>query len=182
MPRRAFDKMVAGAYDEELTRLERMKAGDQEDPEMTETCMLYEIEILEARRIAELAAAAREARDQVLTPIAEAELGEPRPARGEHHPAGAFSFAAVPADEPTYQALREAIQGLPSDIRRKLWSVMRTGCGDYARGDWGEALAAADNMSDDSVVSDLAEAVDLHDKLMKGLYEIGAAEPRSPPA
>jgi len=31
-------------------------------------------------------------------------------------------------------------------------------------------------------VSDLVQEVDLHDKLMKGLYEIGVAEPWTPPA
>lgn len=144
--------------------------------------MLQEIEVLEARRIAELAAAAREARDRALTPVPEAKLGEPRPARGEHHPAGALSFGAVPEDAPTRQALREAIEGLPADIRRKLWAVMRIGCGDYARGNWDEALALAETISDDSIINDLAEEVDLHDRLMKGLYEIGAAEPWSPPA
>jgi len=97
--------------------------------------MLYEIEILEARRIAELAAAAREARDRCLAPVPEAELGEPPPARGEHHAAGSLGFAGVPEDEPAHLALREAIEALPSDIRRKLWAVMRTGCGDYARDD-----------------------------------------------
>ena len=145
---------------------------------MSDACILHEIETLEARRIAELAAAAREARSQILTPVAEAELGEPRPARGEHHPAGALAFAEGAA----YRALREAIEGLPADIRRKLWAVMRTGCGDYARGDWTEALIAADNLSDESLVSELTEEIDLHDKLMKGLYAIGAAEPPSPPA
>jgi hypothetical protein len=88
--------------------------------------MLYEIEILEARRIAELAAAAREARDRCLAPVPEAELGEPPPARGEHHAAGSLGFAGVPEDEPAHLALREAIEALPSDIRRKLWTVMRT--------------------------------------------------------
>ena len=143
--------------------------------------MLHEIEILETRRIAELAAAARDARDQSLMPITEVELGEPRPARGVHHPAGALSFGALPDDAPTCQALREAIEGLPADIRRKLWAVMRIGCGDYARGNWDEALVVADTMSDDSIISDLSEEVDLHDRLMKGLYEIGGAEPWSPP-
>ena len=68
--------------------------------------MLYEIEILEARRIAELAAVAREARDRCLAPVPEAELGEPRPARGEHHAAGSLGFAGVPEDEPAHLALR----------------------------------------------------------------------------
>ena len=53
---------------------------------MSEATMLHEIEILEARRIAGLAAAARDARDQALRAIPEAELGEPQSARGEHPP------------------------------------------------------------------------------------------------
>ncbi len=141
--------------------------------------MLYEIEILEARRIAELAAAAREARDRILSPVAETELGEPRAARGAHHAAGTLAFGVVPAGEPAHRALREAVEGLPADIRRKLWAVMRTGSGDYARADWARALAAADNLSDETVTGDLAEEVDLHDLLLKGLYELGAAAPPS---
>ena len=75
----------------------------------------------------------------------------------------------------------EAIEALPSDIRRKLWAVMRTGCGDYARDDWDQAMATADNLSDQIILGDLAEEIDLHDRLMKGLYEIGAAELPGPP-
>jgi len=140
--------------------------------------MLHEIEILEVRRIAGLAAAARDARDQALTSVPEAELGELRPARGQHHPAGAFGFIEGPA----HQALREAIDGLPDDIRRKLWAVMRTGSGDYAKADWAEAMTTGLNLPEESIVSDLVQEVDLHDKLMKGLYEIGVAEPWTPPA
>lgn len=141
--------------------------------------MLYEIEILEARRIAELAAAAREVRDHTLSPVPEEELGEIPPARGEHHPAGALGFAALAPEEPAYRALCEALAGLLPDIRRKLWAVMRIGSGDYARGNWDEAMAAADALSDERVLSDLVEEVDLHDKLTKGLYEIGPAAPPS---
>ncbi len=82
----------------------------------------------------------------------------------------------MPADIPAQAALRQAIEDLPSDIRRKLWAAMRIGSGDYARGDWDEALTAASNMPDADIINDLAEEVDLHDRLMKGLYEIGAAE------
>ncbi len=140
--------------------------------------MLHEIEILEARRIAELAAAARDARDRELAPVPEAELGEPPPARGQHHPAGALGFVEGTA----HRALREAIEGLPEDIRRKLWAVMRTGSGDYAKADWPEAMSAALNLPAENIVADLIQEVDLHDRLMKGLYEIGAAEPWQPPA
>lgn len=142
--------------------------------------MLHEIEILEARHIAELAAAARDARNQALAAVPEAELGEPPPARGQHHPAGALGFGALPADMASYQALRQAIESLPSGIRSKLWATMRIGCGDYARGDWDAALAAAAVMSEANIINDLADEVDLHDRLMKGLYEIGAAELRGP--
>lgn len=148
---------------------------------MSEAAMLHEIEILETRRIAELAAAARDARDQALTPVHEAELGEPQAARGEHHPAGALSFGALPEDAPTRRTLRAAVRDLPPDIRRKLWAVMRTGSGDYARGNWDEVLALADTMSDENIIGDLTEEVDLHDRLMKGLYEVGAAEPWTSP-
>ena len=143
--------------------------------------MLHEIEILEVRRIAELAAAARDVRDQALTPVRETQLGEPPPARGEHHPVGELGFAGVPGYEQAPRVLREAIVVLPSDIRRKLWAVMRIGCGDYARDDWDRAITAGDNTPDETVVNDLADEIDLHDKLMKGLYEIGAAEPSSLP-
>lgn len=74
--------------------------------------VLYEIEILEARRIAELAAAAREALDRVLTPVREAEFGEPMPARGEHDAASSLGFAELLEAEPAHRALCEAIEGL----------------------------------------------------------------------
>jgi hypothetical protein len=140
--------------------------------------VLYEIEILEARRIAEFAAAAREVRDRALSRVREAELGEPTPARGEHDPAASLGFAAVPEIEPAHRVLREAIEELLPEIRRKLWVVTRVGRGDYAKADWDRAVAAAENVSDESIVSDLAADIDLHDELMKGLYEIGAAAQR----
>ena len=144
--------------------------------------VLYEIEILEARRIAELADAARDARNRALTQVREAELGEPSPTRGQHDAAGTLGFAGMPESEPARRTLLGAIEGLLPDIRRKLCAVMRTGCGDYARTDWDRAMAAAENVSDESIASDLAEDVDLHDKLMKALYEIGAAAQSSPRA
>jgi len=40
---------------------------------------------------------------------------------------------------------------------------MRTGRGDYAKDDWDRAITAAENVSNESIVGDLAEEVDLHD-------------------
>ena len=148
----------------------------EESPGLPET-MLHELEILEIHRIADLAAAAREARDRVLTPVREAQLGELPSARGEHHLVGTLGFGALPGEELTHRALREAIEKLLPDIRRKLWVVMRIGYGNYGPADWDRANAAAEAISDATIVAELADEVDLHDRLMKGLYEIGATLP-----
>lgn len=50
--------------------------------------MLNDNEAGEIRRIAQLAAAARDARDRALLNAAELDLDEPIPARGEPHAAG----------------------------------------------------------------------------------------------
>ena len=54
------------------------------------TSLLYEIEILETRRIAELAVAVRDARDRALSPLLDAEPGEPPQALG--HAAGCSAY------------------------------------------------------------------------------------------
>jgi hypothetical protein len=41
-------------------------------------------------------------------------------------------------------------------------------------------MTAAENSSNESIASDLSEEIDLHDKLMKGLFQIGAAVQSSP--
>jgi hypothetical protein len=82
----------------------------------------------------------------------------------------------VPPGEPARRALREAIATSSTDLRCKSWALLRTGSGDYARHDWADALTAAQAMPDDRVVDELADEVDLHDRLMKGLYELGVAQ------
>jgi hypothetical protein len=138
--------------------------------------MLNEKEAAEIRRIAELAAAAREARDRGLQNAAQLELDEPMPARGEPHAAAQAGFEAVPPDEPAHRALYQTIDELPAEMRWKLWAVMRTGSGDFARGDWERALAEAQLLPEFAFISELADEPDLHNRLMKGLYELGVAE------
>ena len=95
--------------------------------------MLHELDVLEARQIADLASEARKVRDRLLEKVRDVELGEPVPARGEHNPAAALALNGVLATEPEFVALREAIAALPRDIREKLW-VMEQIC----RGDVGD--------------------------------------------
>lgn len=137
--------------------------------------MLHELEALEAGHIADLALDARKVRDRLLEKVADADLGEPPPARGEHNPSGSVVLNGVLAGEPEFVALREAIAALTRDIREKLWVATQIGRGDLAILDWDEAIGAASALTDDDIVANLLEEPDLHNYLRKGLYALGAA-------
>jgi hypothetical protein len=132
--------------------------------------------IIAARHIAELAKAARAARDRVILAITERDLGEPPPERGEPQSIEALGLEAVPPDEPAHRALGEGVERLPDELRRRLWAIMRTGAGDYVRGDWPQALADAEAMPDDAIIVELAEEAELPQRLAKGLFELGVAQ------
>lgn len=137
--------------------------------------MLYEIEILEARRIADLALAAREVRDRLLEHVPETDLQDTLLARGEHNVAAELELNGVLAGQPDVVALREAIVALPREIQVKLWVVAQIGRGNLAISDWDEAMDAAAALHDADLVTNLVAETDLHHYLRKGLYELGAA-------
>ena len=136
--------------------------------------MLHELDVLEARHIADLAREARRVRDRLLEKVRESELGEPEPARGEHHPSATIALNGVLAREPEFVTLREAIASLPRDIKEKLWVVAQVGRGDVAILGWDDALTEASALSDDDIVTNMIGEADLHEYLRKGLYELGA--------
>jgi hypothetical protein len=138
--------------------------------------MLNDNEAAEIRRIAGLALAAGEAHDRAFINAAELDLDEPHPPQGEARPANDLGLAALPDDEPATRALRDAIEGTSDNFRRKLWAVMRIGSGDYAAAEWDRAIEEAALLSHSAFISELADETDLHDRLMKGLYELGIAE------
>ncbi len=138
--------------------------------------MLHELEVLETRRIADLALDARKVRDRLLEKVPDTQLGEPMPARGGHNPAGSLALNGVLASEAEFVALREAMIALPRDILEKLWVVARVGRGDVAILGWEDALAEAAVLSDDDIVAGMVGEPDLHEHLRKGLYELGATE------
>jgi hypothetical protein len=137
--------------------------------------MLHALEVLEARRIADMARDARKVRDRLLEKVADTDLGEPQPARGEHNPASSVALDGVLAAEPEFVALREAIAALPRDIREKLRVVMQLGRGDLGILDWNDAIGATSALTDDDIAANLLGEADLHDYLRKGLYALGAA-------
>ena len=137
--------------------------------------MLHELEVLEARRIADLARNARSACDAMLQSIRDTDLQEPPALRGEHtrNIAGVLNLGIGPL--PEYAVLQEAVAGLPRDIREKLWLVAAVGRGDCVITDWDEGLRSAAGLPDDVLTADLIGEPDLHDVLRKGLYMLGAA-------
>ena len=138
--------------------------------------MLNDNEAGEVRRIAELAQAAGEAQDRAFVNAAVLELDEPHPPQAEGRRVNDLGLAALPDDEPRVRAMRNAIEGASDELKRKLWAVSRIGSGDYAAGQWDQAIADVALLPHSAFISELADEADLHDRLMKGLYELGIAE------
>jgi hypothetical protein len=135
--------------------------------------MLEKINVAEVKHIAEMARAARDARDQMLDKVRDEDLGEPKPARGEHNPAGGLGLDPLPQDHPVRAALREAITSLTPSARAELQALLSVGQGDYAVKDWEQAVADASTVRDEVTIGTLIDEADLHQCLMKGLYELG---------
>lgn len=139
--------------------------------------MLHELDILEAQNIADLALDARKVRDRLLEEIPDADLGEPVPSRGQHNAGSEIVLDDVLATAAEFVVLRDAIDALPGEIKRKILIVSRVGRGELTILDWDAALEAASALSDDDIVVELLAESDLHDVLRKGLYAMGAAAP-----
>jgi hypothetical protein len=133
--------------------------------------MLERIAVAQIRRIAELARAARDARDRMLTPVGEADFGEPKVARGVHHPAAAFGLDPLPEDHPSRVALREAIAALPRAAQDELRALVLVGRGDFGARERERAVAEASG-APDAPLDFLTGQADLHELLEKGLYEL----------
>jgi hypothetical protein len=135
--------------------------------------MLQELSADQARQIADLAKVVRAARDVVLDNVPEEDLGVPRPARGEHNPAGALGFDPLPLDDPALIDLRAAVCALMPGARAELFVLMRMGQGDLAILDWDRGLSETALLGDDAVLAALTEDPDLHEHIAKALYELG---------
>jgi hypothetical protein len=139
------------------------------------TDMLQAMTAEEARRIAALAKVARDARDAFLGSVPEEDLGEEPPARGEHNPTAALGFSPLPPEAPPLRDLREAVDALSSAALAELLTLVRIGQTDLAAGDWDRVLADTLSLGDDTIATALLEDPDLHEHIVKGLYELKAA-------
>lgn len=137
--------------------------------------MLKELNVDQARFVAILAKAARVQRDEVLREVGEKALVDVKPARGEHNPAAALGLESLRSDASQTAALREAIASLSPDARSELYCLMRIGQGHLAAKKWHRGITEASLLGTDTIVAALLEDVDLHDHLLKGLYEADLA-------
>ncbi len=137
--------------------------------------MLKELNVDQARFIAILARAARAQRDEVLREVGEKELVDIKPARGEHNPAVALGLESLRSDAAQTAALREALASLSPDARSELYCLMRIGQGHLAAKKWHRGITEAGLLGTHAISAALLEDVDLHDHLLKGLYESNLA-------
>ncbi len=137
--------------------------------------MLKELNADQARFIAILAKAARTQRDELLREVRERELIDVIPARGEHNPTAMLAFEPLQSDAPQTTALRDAIASLPPDARAELYNLMRIGQGHLAAKKWHRGITEASLLGTETISAAMLEDVDLHDHLLKGLYESNLA-------
>lgn len=125
----------------------------------------------QARFIATLAKAARAQRDEFLGNVPEDDLDGSMPARGEHNPTAELGLEASPPKDLQAAALREAIATLSSAARAELYALMRMGQGHLAAKTWHQGVVDAEALGDEAVMAEIAEDPDLHDHIIKALYE-----------
>jgi hypothetical protein len=138
-----------------------------------EADMLKDLKPKQVQFVALLAKVARMQRDALLGHVPEDDLVELKAARGEHNPTAALGFVPVPPEPSQAMALREAVGWLSPQGRSELYALMRLGQGDLAVRDWERGLTEATTLADEAVMASITEDPDLHDHLMKGLYEAG---------
>ncbi|MGO9172099.1 MAG: DUF3775 domain-containing protein [Rhodomicrobium sp.] len=130
----------------------------------------------QVRFVAVLAKTARAQRDSFLGKVEDG-LVDSKPARGEHDPTAELGFDPVTEGSPQIAALREAIAGLKAEGRSELFALMRIGQGDLAVQEFCRGTGEAATLGDETVTASLIEDPDLHDHLMKALYEAKLVSP-----
>jgi hypothetical protein len=136
--------------------------------------MLTELKREQAQFIALLAKAARIRRDSFLGNVAESDLNDVERSRGDHNPTADIAFDPLAPDSEQMKSLSSAIDELTPMARAELYALMRIGQGHLGAGDWAEGFSDAARLGESTITATLLDDADMHDHLMKGLYEIGA--------
>jgi len=137
--------------------------------------MLKDLNTDQARFVALLAKAARAERDAMLGHGPDRNLNEATATHGERNPMAALGFDPLPAENSQLKALRDALDSLTETARSELYVLMRVGQGQLAANQWHRGLQEAQLLGDATATSALIEDPDLHEHVLKGLYEAGRA-------
>jgi hypothetical protein len=133
--------------------------------------LLKDLNVDQARFIALLARFARMGRDARLGHLAEGDLDGVKAARGEHNPTAELGFLPVIAEASATVTLRETVAALSEAARRELYALMRIGQGDLAAKKWYRGLSEAGMLGQETITAAIVDDPDLHDHIMKALYE-----------
>ncbi len=134
--------------------------------------MLRELSVDQAKFVAILAKAARTERDEFLAKVAEKDINGVQSAKGEHNPIAQLGFEQLPPGASQARALREAVVTLSPGARSELYVLTRIGQGHLAVQKWHRGVTEATGLGDEAATAALLDDPDLHDHLLKGLYEL----------
>ncbi|HWW47737.1 MAG TPA: DUF3775 domain-containing protein [Xanthobacteraceae bacterium] len=133
--------------------------------------MLEDLTVDQARFVAILAKAARAERDAVLGHGSDRDLYETPAARGERNPTSALGYDPLPLENRQLAALRDALSALTPAARSELYVLTRIGHGYLVADEWHRGMQETLSLSDAAILGALTDDPDLHDHLLKGLYE-----------
>ncbi|HYG90994.1 MAG TPA: DUF3775 domain-containing protein [Azospirillum sp.] len=134
---------------------------------------LQQISLDTVKRAADLAYEAGADRHRYVAGMRNIDLREQTAERGSRNPTDLDTLNVVPAEASiAIDKLQQLLAGLTPEERIELRAVMLIGRGDYAGNQWEEALMNAGSPPDASSYADIAEKIELHDFLMKGLYAL----------
>ncbi len=138
---------------------------------------LQRISLDTVKRAADLASEAGEDRRRFVAGMRNIDLGEQVAERGSRNPTDLDTLNVVSTDaSAAIDELKRLLSGLTSEERIELRAVMLVGRGDYAGNQWDEALLNAGSAPDATSYDDIAEKIELHDFLMKGLFALNMME------
>jgi len=134
---------------------------------------LQRISVDTVKRAADLAYEAVADRQRYVGGMRNIDLGEQEQERGSRNPTDLDALNIMPAEaSEALDQLQQLLSGLTAEERVELRAVMLVGRGDYAGNEWDRALDNAASPPDASSYEDIAEKIELHDYLMKGLFAL----------
>lgn len=133
--------------------------------------MLTVLNISQVRFIALLAKAVRMESGALLGNVPEEDFAEPKPSRGDHDTLASVGLEDLPVGTSQRDFLKAAINRLPGAALYELYALMRVGQGNLSAKTFERGLSDAASRDIAELVAMIVENPDLHDQLVKALYE-----------